>query len=104
MTSELADDTVVKSGSDVVSCTFGGGEVLLDLKKNVYFSLNAVGAFVWTDLSARPRSIESIRKSIVAAFDVAETTCSKDLLALLGDMREAGLIEIAGAQASATAS
>jgi len=59
-----------------------------------------VGARVW-DLLKQPKSVTELRNALLDEYDVDETRCGDDLLALLETMRSEGLIEVRGAAASA---
>ncbi|TGV81338.1 PqqD family protein, partial [Mesorhizobium sp. M00.F.Ca.ET.158.01.1.1] len=42
-----SDRDCVSATKDAVACEFGEGLALLNLKSNIYYSLNGVGAFIW---------------------------------------------------------
>ena len=82
----------VASPESVVSTDLGSGLALLDLRSNEYFTLDAVGAFIWDKM----RSPHSRRELIQAVIDEYETTaedCASDVDALLKDLTDAALIE-----------
>jgi len=70
------------------------------MKNSVYYGMNPVGARVW-DLLKQPKSVTELRNALLDEYDVDETRCGDDLLALLETMRSEGLIEVRGAAASA---
>ena len=59
-----ADHDRVSATNDAVACEFGNGLALLNLKSNIYYSLNSVGAYVW-DLIQEPRPIADIRSAVL---------------------------------------
>ncbi|MBZ9773670.1 PqqD family protein [Mesorhizobium sp. CO1-1-8] len=75
---------------DAVACEFGDGLALLNLKSNVYYSLNGVGAFIW-DLIQEPRSIGDIRSAVLARYNVDPARCQADVDALLKGLVDNGL-------------
>ena len=87
---DLADHALVSATKDAVACEFGDGLALLNLKSNVYYSLNGVGAFIW-DLIQEPRSIGDIRGAVLARYNVDPARCQADVDALLKGLVENGL-------------
>lgn len=76
---------------EVISCEFGEGSALLDLRSGTYFTTNSVGKFVW-DLVSKPQALDDIRQAITDSYDVTDQQCAVDLEALLDDMVNAKLI------------
>lgn len=91
----MADAVVdwrISATEDAVSCAFGNGTALLDLKSNVYYSLNSVSAFIW-ELIQTPRSPDEICKAVTERYDVDAARCRADLAVLLKDLTDAGLVK-----------
>jgi hypothetical protein len=82
--------------SEQVSCPLGDESAILNMKNSVYYGVNAVGATVW-NLLKEPRTIAEIRDTILDEYEVDEARCEQDLLMLLEEMRNEGLIEVRGA-------
>jgi Coenzyme PQQ synthesis protein D (PqqD) len=82
--------------SEQVSCPLGDESAILNMKNSVYYGVNAVGATVW-NLLKEPRTIAEIRDTILDEYEVDEARCERDLLMLLEEMRNEGLIEVRGA-------
>ena len=59
----------VSATKDAVACEFGNGLALLDMKSNIYYSLNSVGAYIW-DLIQEPKPIAEIRSAVLARYNV----------------------------------
>jgi len=77
---------------DHVLCrSVGDDTVLLDLKQDEYFSLDAVGTRVWEGLVAR-RSLGDIVTSIATAYGVAVERVETDVRALLESLMQNGLL------------
>jgi hypothetical protein len=87
----LTDTSIVASNDEAVSCDLAGGVALLDLRTGTYFSINPVGAFVWGLLS-NPVAVSDIHKAVLAQYDVEQGKCYSDLMKLLRELAEAGLI------------
>jgi hypothetical protein len=86
-------DTVVRAAADQVSCDLDGEAAILNLKSGTYYGLDPVGAFIWNQL-ATPRPVGTIASSLLERYEVEPDRCQRDLLALLGELDERGLLEI----------
>ncbi len=87
----FGDKDVLKPAEHVVSCELGDGLALLNLKTNIYFSLNEVGAKIWV-LAQHGSDIETILKLLQDEYDVAEDVLLSDVNEIISDMSDAGLI------------
>lgn len=76
-----------------VSSELDGEVVILNLRDSTYYSLDEVGALVWAAIQ-QPRPFAEVVEAVLAEYDVEPAQCEQDLLALLGDLRAAGLIEV----------
>ena len=86
-------ESVVRASKNQASCELSDEIVILDMASGVYFGLDHVGSRVWEHLrEALP--VRRIHSALLDEFDVDSERCQKDLLALLGELREAGLIEV----------
>ena len=90
---DLGDHDSVSATKDAVACEFGDGLALLNLKSNVYYSLNGVGAFIW-DLIQEPRSIVDIRGAVLGRYNVDPERCQADVDALLKGLADNGLARL----------
>jgi len=75
---------------DQISCDLAGEAAILELKSGTYFGLDEIGATVW-NLIAQPR-----RDALIDQYDVEAERCGRELIELLDELQERGLIEIAG--------
>ena len=71
----------------------GDESVLLDLASERYFGLDAVGTRVWQMLEADP-DVRSAHAALVGEYDVDAARLEADLLALLQQLADAGLVAI----------
>ena len=84
---------------EAVSCAVGDGVAILDMRSNIYFTLNDVGALVW-DLLDGPASAGLIVDRLVAACDTAGTPRARieqDVAELLADLARAELVTVSAA-------
>jgi len=79
---------------EILSAEVGNEVVLLSIEKGVYFGLNKVGARVWSLLDEFV-PVQEVCATIVGEFEVTLEQCQEEVLQLLKDMREQGLIRIA---------
>ena len=88
-------DATVKAASEdeVVACRLAGEAALLSLRHDAYYGLDAVGAVIW-ELIQPGRTVAEVHAALLARYDVDPERCERDLLALLGDMAQAGLISV----------
>jgi len=85
--------STVRVVKDQVSCNLGGEAVILSLKNGVYYSLNPVGVRIW-NLIGEPIVVVKVRDTLMSEFEVEPGRCEDELLALLQDLANEGLIEV----------
>lgn len=76
-----------------VSSSLGDEVAILHLRAGKYYGLNAMGARIWS-LIQKPRIVEEVRDVLVNEYDVQPERCERDLLALLQELADEGLIEL----------
>ena len=91
-TKDLGPDSVVRVSSNQVYSHLGDEVDILELDRGVYYGLNDTGSFLW-NLMKKPVRVNEMRAALVEEFDVDADTAEKDLLRVLADLRDAGLIE-----------
>ena len=85
--------SVISHARDVIHSNLADEVVLLDLKSGVYHGLEAVGARVW-ELLASPVSVRQVRDKLLEEYDVDPRQCEQDLLKLIEELRNHGLVEV----------
>lgn len=88
----LRPDSVVRAVDSQVSSRLGEEVAILELDQGVYFGLNNTGAFLW-NLMQEPVRVNEMHAALVEEFEVDADTAETDLLRVLGELRDAGLIE-----------
>ncbi len=92
--------TPLESASSVVrtkkilSAEVGNKVVLMSIDKGMYYGLNPVGARIWS-LLGKPVQVHEMCERIVEEFEVTLEQCQEEVLGLLKDLREQGLIRMA---------
>lgn len=89
----MDDATVVLADKDVFACELGGGQALLDMRSSTYYSINSVGSHVWTLLQS-PIALSDIQASVVDAFEVEPERCRADIVTLISQFVDAGLVQV----------
>ena len=74
-----------------MACEFDEGAALLDTVSNRYFSLNAVGHFIWEQL-ADPLSLDQIAGRVSDRYGIERDLAAQDARALLDSLAEHRLI------------
>lgn len=91
-TQPLSADSVVRAVDSQVSSRLGDEVAILELDQGVYFGLNDTGRFLW-DLMQTPVRVNEMHAALVEEYEVDADTAEKDLLRVLGELCDAGLIE-----------
>ena len=93
MTVRLGAESRVAASVDQVSCELEGEAVILDLGAGIYYGLDPVGAHGWSLLDEE-RTVAELRDRLVAAYDVDAATAETDLVELLAELAERGLVTV----------
>ena len=88
---EITIESRVKLSPDVLFQELQGDAVLLDMKSGVYFGLDRVGTRMW-QLMGEPKPLSAVVAAMVDEFDVAESRCAEDVVALARKLAEQGLL------------
>lgn len=91
--STLSLDSMVIQSANQVSTSLGAETVILGLVSDEYYSLKDVGAHIW-EMIAAPKMVKEIRNAILNKYAVEPDRCERDLLAVLQELADEGLVEI----------
>jgi hypothetical protein len=89
----ISDRSIVAAAKGHVSSDLAGETSILNIKSGVYYSLDPVGARVWS-LIQKPREVAEIQNVIASEYDVEPERSARDVVALLEALRAQGLIEV----------
>ena len=89
----ISNRSVVVVTKSQVSCRLDTESVILHIDNGVYFGLNDVGTTIWNHIQS-PSRVGEIRDAIIRQYDVTADRCEPDLLNLLQELENHGLIEI----------
>lgn len=83
---------VVRAAPRVLFTPLPDGGVLLDLETKVYFTLNATGAALWSQLARGPSDRAALATHLVRAFDVTAERARADVDQWLAELLHEGLL------------
>jgi len=89
----IVEMSTVVAVPNQVSSSLGAEAVILELTQGVYYGLNEVGARIW-ELLKEPRRAGEIRDVILDEYEVEPEAVTRDVLALLTELADRGLIEV----------
>lgn len=84
---------LVVAAKEQISSDLGGEAVILNLKNGVYYGIDAVGVRIW-NLIQESRSVDDILNTLLEEYEVEPDQCEGDILALLQQLADSGLIEV----------
>ena len=85
--------SVVVASKDQLASEIGGETVILGLSAGRYYGVDSVGGRIW-QLVQEPASVAELQQRIVAEYEVEPERCQADLLRILQQMIDAGLVEV----------
>ena len=94
---KISLDSIVVMAPDQISTRLENEEVILNLKNGIYYSLNPVGTRIW-ELLTRPHTVLEICNVLLAEYEVQYQRVEDDILRLLGELADHGLIEVQGGE------
>lgn len=86
-----ASDVSIVRSSAPLTAEIDGELVMLDPSSNAYFGLDPIGHRIW-GLLERPTTIEEMVLVLVGEYEVDVDTCRRDVVALVDEMLDAGLV------------
>ncbi|CAN5807355.1 hypothetical protein BH23ACT11_BH23ACT11_01060 [soil metagenome] len=93
MNSEISERSTVAAARDQVSSDLGGEVAILNLDAGMYYGLDEVGGRIW-ELVQEPRVVRVIQSTIAEEYEVEPARAERDVLALLHQLVDEGLIEV----------
>jgi hypothetical protein len=94
----LTHSAVVVAAEGQISCDLDGQAAILNLNSGTYYGLDEVGATVWRMLK-NPRRVGEICDALIESYEVDAARCARDLIGLLGELEDQGLIKVIDAAA-----
>jgi len=88
----MTDFRTFKRRDDLVAVDMDGESVMMCIESGAYFGLNRVASVLWKALSS-PQSEDSLCQQLLAAYDVDDDTCRRDVSLFLSQLIKKGLIK-----------
>lgn len=88
---DITLESVVRRSSEVMASQVDNELVMMDIERGMYYALSAVGADIWERL-AEPTKVADLCAQLQQEYAVDRATCEVDVLAVLNDMAENGLL------------
>ena len=89
----ISPTLIVCAHPNQVHSEMGEDVVVLSMQRGAYFNLNPVGAFIWKKIQT-PVSTQALRDAVLEEFEVPARECERDLLEILTELKDNGLLEI----------
>ena len=89
----VTPSTKVSVAAEVLASDFGAEYVLLNLKNGMYYGLDNVGAELWRRIQ-HAATVQAICGELLGEFEVDEETCRRDVIRLIAELVDHGLVEI----------
>jgi hypothetical protein len=90
-------DGALRPSADAVSNRLGQGGVVVNLRTNRIFELNATGMRVWELIGSR-RTADEIAQQLESEFDADPGRVRTEVETLLGDLAREGLVDVDACQ------
>ncbi len=89
----ISGNSIIVTASDQLCTNLGEEVVILNIASGVYHGLDGVGARAW-QLMQEAKTVNEIREVIVSEYDVDARQCEIDLIALIEELVNAGLVKV----------
>jgi hypothetical protein len=90
---KISINSTILVADDVVSCDLDGEAAILNINDGVYYGLDPIGAKIW-NLIQKPKILFEVIEIICDEYDVDKDRCTDDILDLIKDLIENGLVRI----------
>jgi hypothetical protein len=91
----LSLDSIIVATRAQLSADLDGETVILNVQSGIYYGLENVGMRVWT-LLEKPIAVSKLCDILSNEYEVQPGQCAAEIMALLEQLLQAGLIEIQG--------
>ena len=91
----IDETTRLKRTSRLLETDVHGEVVALDIEKGQCYGLDSIGTEIWR-LLEQETSVEDICSSLASKYDVDTETCRSDVMKLVGELHEEGLLIVDG--------
>lgn len=92
MSPALSLTSTVVVSPEQVSTNLEGEVMILGMRAARYYSLDPIGCRIWS-LLQQPTPVADVCRQLLAEYDVEPERCQTEVLQLLGELSQEGLIE-----------
>lgn len=89
----ISSKSIIVATSAQASSSLGEEVIILQFDSGVYFGLNGIGGLIWSQIQS-PCRVEEILDAVVREYEVDSDSCMQDLVNLLRELHQKGLVEI----------
>ena len=90
---QVTADSIIKAAPQQISCQLDDEAALLNLQTGVYYGLDAMGAYIWQQLT-EPTRVRELSAQIAREYQLDNGVVEADVVAFLEEMMNAGLVEL----------
>lgn len=94
---EINMDSVVSRASDVVFSKLDDELLAIDAQAGYCYSMNETAGRIW-ELIDVPVTVDELCSQLRGEFSVDELVCQNEVIVLLGNLLDSGLIQVKNAQ------
>ena len=88
---EEGSHTLITRNPDQVFSEIDGQVVMLNVKKEAYFTLNDVGSSIWKEIE-HPRALEDIISYLTDEYEVSYEKCRDEIIPFLNELLQSGIV------------
>ncbi|OGU16429.1 MAG: pyrroloquinoline quinone biosynthesis protein [Geobacteraceae bacterium GWC2_53_11] len=92
-TARITSDSTISQIEDIVASDIDNEKVMMSIEKGQYFGLEPTGSRIW-EMIETPVRVSVLIDTLTGQYDVDRETCERDLLAFIGELDEAGIIQV----------
>jgi hypothetical protein len=89
----ISGNSIIVTASDQLCTNLGEEVVILNISSGVYHGLDGVGSRAW-QLMQEEKTVNEICEVIASEYDVGAEQCQNDLIALIDELVNAGLVKV----------
>jgi len=84
-------NTWISRNPSQVFSEIDGQVVMLNVKKEAYYTLNDVGSTIWKEIE-NPCKLEDLIHTLTEAYEVTVEKCREEIIPFLNELLEAGIV------------
>ena len=85
--------SLISRNPDQVFSEIDGQVVMLNVKKEAYYTLNNVGSTIWKEIE-HPLKLEDLIHILTESYEVTHEKCRDEIIPFLNELVEAGIVII----------